>query len=122
MPPELVSEIGPALAGVTVAIRSVIESSDDIVDALLIEIGAFIKLVGGGWPPEHRQEFIEQAATDFADVPASLIAPVLREARRRVRWAREFVPWVHEAVEQDWSKLKVEQNRLRKLAEIAAAS
>jgi hypothetical protein len=94
------------------------ELPDDQIEAMFGEIAAFVRLTGGGWEPSHRQEFIDQASIDLADIPASLLAPALVAARRRVTWPREFVPWVHAWVEAPWAKLKLEHDRLVELASI----
>jgi hypothetical protein len=115
---ELASQITTATAATHRALCPVCELADDQITVMFSEIAAFIRLTGGGWEPRHRQEFIDQASTDLADIPASLLAPALVEARRRVTWPREFVPWVHAWVEAPWAKLKVEHERLSALSVI----
>lgn len=92
---------------------------DEAVERFMSEIASFVRLVGGGWPAEHRQEFIDQACIDLGDLPASLLAPAIRAARKRVYSPARFVSWVFEAVEIDNRKLQVELSRLSTLAEIA---
>lgn len=113
---ELIDESAQA---VDALLRTLQDSTDEVVEAMLGEIQAFVALTGGGWQPEQRSEFADQALVDFHDLPSALLLPAIRAARRKVTWAREFVPWVHAAVEPDLARLRNEQDRLRRLAELA---
>lgn len=83
------------------------------------EVGGFVRLTGGGWLPEHRQEFIDQCCIEFAQIPASLAIPAIRQARRRVFDPKRFVSWVFETVQKDLDRLETEGKMLGELARIA---
>ncbi len=87
--------------------------------AFRAEIAGFVALTGGGWLPEQRAEFIEQAAADLAGIPVRLLAPAIREARRRIWSPARFVSWVYEHVADDVAKLRAERETLNRLAAIA---
>jgi hypothetical protein len=108
-----------ALAGAREAGKTVFEMEDAAAEYLLAEIGRFVALAGGGWLPEQRQEFIDQAAATLSEIPAALLGPAIREARKRVWDAKRFVSWIFEFVEADQRKLETERARLERLAEIA---
>lgn len=86
------------------------------------EIAGFVALTGGGWVPEQRAEFINQAAADLADIPVRLLAPAIRQARRQIWSPARFVSWVHEHVADDLAKLRSERETIQCLAAIVAAS
>ena len=117
--PSLGEQIETSIGAVRALLRSLQDSPDDVVEAMMGEIYAFVALTGGGWQPEQRSEFADQAMIDLADLPAALLLPAIRSARRKVTWAREFVPWVHSVVEPDYARLRTEWDRLSKLAELA---
>lgn len=92
---------------------------DPLVEQVFAEVAGFVKLAGGGWDPSQRQEFIEQAMVEFADLPYRLAIPAVRAARRKVTWAREFVPWVFDAVARDLGKLQAERENLTRLKQLS---
>lgn len=116
---QLAGEIPAALALVNHELFPVSQLGTGDLEQVFGEVAAFVKITGGGWPSEQRQEFIDQAMIEFADLPVSLLIPALRAARRKVTWAREFVAWVFEAVERDLGKLEAERDNLARLAEIS---
>lgn len=83
------------------------------------EIGGFVRLTGGGWMPEHRQEFIDQCCVEFALLPAAIVIPAIRLARRKVFDPKRFVSWVFEYIQKDLDRLESEGKRLETLARIA---
>lgn len=83
------------------------------------EIGGFVRLTGGGWMPEHRQEFIDQCCVEFALLPAAIVIPAIRLARRKVFDPKRFVSWVFEYIQKDLDRLEAEGKRLGALARIA---
>jgi hypothetical protein len=119
--PDLADRVTTALADVDALLTPVCELPSDDIEQVIKEIGGFVALTGGGWSPEDRQEFLNQAVVEFGDLPASLCVPAIRAARKRLRWAREFVPWVHEACEKDVAKLETERHRIGWLARLADA-
>lgn len=86
----------------------------------MVEIGGFMALTGGGWPPDQRQEFIQQTLMELADIPVCLVLPVLATARRKIYQPARFVSWIWEQVEDDMTKLRIELERLEQLSEAAA--
>lgn len=94
--------------------------ADNVLERVIAEeIGGFVRLTGGGWMPEHRQEFIDQCCVEFALIPASLVIPAIRLARRKVFEPKRFVSWVFEFVEKDMARLENEGRQLLDLARIA---
>jgi hypothetical protein len=116
----LKADIDTALAGVRAEAVSVLELNDDQQDQFLRELGGFVKLTGGGWPAEQRQEFIEQAAVELAEVPVALLVPAIRDARRTIWDPKRFVSWIFERVDRDLRKLNTEREQLEQLRAIAA--
>lgn len=90
--------------------------------AFLAEIASFVAITGGGWLPEQRTEFIQQAAANLADLPVSLLAPAIRDARRRVWEPKRFVSWIHESVAADLQRLNEERDLIARLVRIAAGA
>lgn len=116
---DLVDEVEQALSGARRAAMVVTDFPDAEAERFISEIGGFMKLTGGGWPVEQREEFIEQATIDLADIPVSILAPAVRLARRRVYDPRRFVPWVIDATADDVAKLAVEVRNLTRLMSLA---
>lgn len=116
--PALEEQMKIALAAVE-AIGATLIDHTEWSETVASEIAAFVKLTGGGWLPEQRQEFIEQAIMDLSDVPLALLMPALREVRKRVWDPKRFLVWINERVEGEVNKLETERNRLRMLREIA---
>lgn len=116
----LVDELRTAVVGYQQEARP-LNSLDDAQLERVVgeEIGGFVRLTGGGWMPEHRQEFIDQCCVEFALLPASLIIPAIRQARRKVFDPKRFVSWVFEYVDKDLNRLENEGKQLAELARIA---
>jgi hypothetical protein len=94
--------------------------NDQMLERVITEeIGGFVRLTGGGWMPEHRQEFIDQCCVEFALLPASIVIPAIRQARRKVFDPKRFVSWVFEFVDKDLNRLEAEGKQLAELARIA---
>lgn len=125
------SEIADALVGQHEALREAVAGhsaeclsladlpTDALAKVLDDEIGGFVRLTGGGWMPEHRQEFIDQCCVEFAQLPASVVIPAIRAARRKVFDPKRFVSWVFEYCEKDLNRLEAEGRNLAALAELA---
>lgn len=97
-----------AYRGILVESQTVHDLSNEQQAALLTEIASFVAITGGGWPPEQRAEFIQQAAANLADIPVRLLAPAIRDARKRVWEPKRFVSWIHESVAADMRRLSEE--------------
>lgn len=117
--PDLQRDLEPAIEGVRRELMPVSSLPEKAVEDFMAEIAGFVALAGGGWEPAQRQEFVEQALQEFADLPVSLVVPVVRAARRKLSWAREFVPWVFTHIENDLGKLQKEHRNLTRLKELA---
>lgn len=83
-------------------------------------IGAVVGLIGADWSRSAREEFIALATAEFAALPGSLVLDALARARRRVTAGRYLVSWVADDVEPRAERMKVERERLTRLAELAA--
>lgn len=120
--PELRAELAQALCDVreqALAARDLPDYEGGPFDQMFDKVAAFMRLAGGGWPEEDRTDFIGQATADLADIPATLLGPALDKARQKVRWPREYVPWIRDEVEDQWARLKADQQIIERLAEIA---
>lgn len=116
----LQSDIIAALAGYEREYLPLNMLAENMLERVLTEeIGGFVRLTGGGWMPEHRQEFIDQCCVEFALLPASIIVPAIRQARRKVFDPKRFVSWVFEFIEKDLNRLEAEGKQLAELARIA---
>lgn len=102
-------DLKSAYRGILIESQTVHELSDEQQAAFLTEIASFVAITGGGWPQEQRAEFIQQAAANLADIPVRLLAPAIRDARKRVWEPKRFVSWIHEAVAADIRRLSEER-------------
>lgn len=116
---QLAGEIPAALALVESELFPAGQLGTGDLEQVFGEVAAFVKITGGGWPSEQRQEFIDQAMIEFAELPVRLLIPALRAARRKVTWAREFVAWVFDAVARDLGRMEAEREHLERLADIS---
>src|SRR3546814_11725335 len=78
------------------------------------EIGGFLKLTMARYDREARQEFSDQLIIELAEVPLSLVAPALAEARRKLAYPERLVPLLFDFIEARWSTLKTAGERLAK--------
>lgn len=117
--PALRSDIPVARAGAEAESLTILDLPDAGAEHVLAEIAAFIALTGGAWPPEHRQEFINQAAAELCELPASIVVKAIRVARKRIYQPQRFVSWIYESTETDVSRLAAELDRLRQLDALA---
>lgn len=116
----LISDLRAAIAGYQAEAMPLRDLADAMLEKVVTdEIGGFVRLTGGGWMPEHRQEFIDQCCVEFALLPASIIIPAIRIARRKVFDPKRFVSWVFEFVDKDLNRLENEGKQLEALARIA---
>lgn len=117
---DLAPQLREAVAGHARECSALADLPSDVLEKVVSdEIGGFVRLTGGGWMPEHRQEFIDQCCIEFALLPASVIIPAIRIARRKVFDPKRFVSWIFEYVEKDLNRLEAEGERLMQLARIA---
>lgn len=115
-----VDELRTAIAGYQAEVLPLRDLADSVLEQVVAEeIGGFVRLTGGGWMPEHRQEFIDQCCVEFGLIPASVIIPAIRLARRKVFDPKRFVSWVFEFVDKDIVRLENEGKQLGELARIA---
>lgn len=115
-----VDDLRTAIAGWQAESTALRDLSDRELERFIAdEIGGFVRLTGGGWMPEHRQEFIDQCAVEFALLPASVVIPAIRIARRKVFDPKRFVSWVFEYIQKDLDRLETEGRQLGELAGIA---
>src|SRR3546814_8029535 len=99
--------------------RPVCDRDDESLHRLIEEeIGGFLKLTMARYDREARQEFSDQLIIELAEVPLSLVAPALAEARRKLAYPERLVPFIFDFIEARWSKLKTEGERLAKLVEL----
>lgn len=87
--------------------------------AIIVELGRYMSIGGGGWSPAQREEWIEGARHELEDFPAAMLIDSIRRARKRVRFPSEFVPWVVDDLEPAVDRLRIEEKRLSDLREIA---
>ena len=83
------------------------------------EIGGFLRLSMARYERGARQEFSDQLLIELAEVPLSLVAPALAEARRKLAYPERLVPFIFDFIDARWEKLKIEGERLAKLLELA---
>lgn len=116
----MIADLRAAIAGYQAETVPLSQLPDGVLESVISqEIGGFVRLTGGGWMPEHRQEFIDQCCVEFAALPATVIIPAIRQARRKVFDPKRFVSWVFEYVEKDINRLDIEGKQLAELARIA---
>jgi hypothetical protein len=82
-------------------------------------IGAVVGLIGADWARSAREEFIALATAELMALPGALVLDALARARRRVTAGRMLVSWVADDVEPKAERLKIERERLTRLAELA---
>lgn len=116
----LVDELRAAIKGYQNEAQPLRDLADNVLEKVVAEeIGGFVRLTGGGWMPEHRQEFIDQCCVEFALLPASVVIPAIRQARRKVFDPKRFVSWIFEFIDKDLNRLDAEGKQLAELARIA---
>ncbi len=116
----ITADLRAAIAGYQLEAQPLRDLPDNLLEAIISEeIGGFVRLTGGGWMPEHRQEFIDQCCVEFALLPATILIPAIRQARRKVFDPKRFVSWVFDFVEKDLNRLELEGKQLAELARIA---
>lgn len=116
----VVDELRAAILGYQAEAQPLRDLADNVLEKVVAEeIGGFVRLTGGGWMPEHRQEFIDQCCVEFALLPASVVIPAIRQARRKVFDPKRFVSWVFEFIDKDLNRLEAEGKQLAELARIA---
>jgi hypothetical protein len=121
MTPAFLEDLPPALAGCRTELLEPIDMTDAVIEELMVEVDGFIRLTGGGWPIEQRQEWLEQATVELSQVPASLVFDSVRLARRTIYQPARFVSWIVEINADKTAKLNAESKALETLTEIAAA-
>jgi hypothetical protein len=88
-------------------------------DQLTVELGAYLRLTGGGWHPDDKQEWIAGAADELQEYPMSLVLPELAKARKREPWPNKLVSRVVDAIEPRVARLEAERAMLDALQDIA---
>ena len=112
----LIEALDEAQHGVAAEMFPLVDLPDQTLERFISqEIAGFIRLTGGGWPPEQRQEFIDQCVIEFADVPAAILQPVIAQARRTVFDPKRFVSWIFEAIGPKLERLAAERERIEAL-------
>src|SRR3546814_1931225 len=92
-----------ALAGWQEETRPVCDLDDESLHRLIEEeIGGFLKLTMARYDREARQEFSDQLILELAEVPLSLVAPALAEARRKLAYPERLVPFLFDFIEARW--------------------
>jgi len=96
------------------------EADAEAVDRLIEQdIGGFIALTMARVDPAARREFSDQVLVELAEVPYTLVVEALAQARRKVSFPERLVPFIFDFVEARAEKLRVEGDRLERLARIA---
>lgn len=108
-----------ALAHCRVELRPA--STEYALAEMAVELGRFLRLGhGNGWRDADRQEWIRGVMEEFRGEPYGLVVDAISAARREVEFPGKFVPWVLKRIAPDVEKLRLEESRLAKLAELAA--
>jgi hypothetical protein len=111
-----------ALAGWREEAIALCDVDDALTDRWVAEqIGGFMALTMGRCTDEARQEFSDQCALEFAQIPLAMLTDVVRLARREVTHPERFVPYVFDKLSTRLPKFEAEGQRLERLAEIADA-
>jgi hypothetical protein len=88
----------------------------------MLHLGEFLQLGhGNGWQPIDREDWVAAIAQEFREEPYNLVLAGIQAARRRVRYPGEFAKWLEDWIRPDVDKLRLEESRLVRLAEIAGA-
>lgn len=88
-------------------------------DALTVELGRFLRLVGGSWGEQQRVEWLNQATDDLSEYPLALLLPILTRQRKTQAFANRLVPEIVEQIEPMVRRWSDEGERLSKLLEMA---
>jgi hypothetical protein len=88
---------------------------------MAVKVGAWLRLGhGNSWTDAKTTEFIVGQVEEFAGEPFGLVMEAIGEARRKVEYADKFTKWVADAIQPAVAQLRLEEERLVKLSEIAA--
>ena len=80
----------------------------------------FIAMAGGSWSVEQRKEWESAVMLELRELPFLLVAPALQEARRRVEFPGKLVPWIMDAIDPMYARIKAEKATYERLLEITA--
>jgi hypothetical protein len=87
---------------------------------MAIELGRWLSLGhGNAWPIAQRTEFITGHVQEFSDLPFGLVMAAIADARRHVEFADRFTKSVIAQIQPAVDELRLEEERLVKLIEIA---
>ncbi|QTH19647.1 hypothetical protein HRJ34_14825 [Rhizorhabdus wittichii] len=114
--PDFRTTLVEAAAGIA---RELAPPSDHEADLLVVELSRAIALIGGNRTPEQINEWQNAAADELEQFPWSLIATAIADARRRVRYAGDFVPTVIAAIEEPMRRLVAEADAIDRLLQIS---
>lgn len=112
--------VDAALDGWREESRSLCDMADAAIEQLVEQdIGGFMRLTMVRVSHEARREFSDQLLLELAEIPYALVVDAMAEARRKVAFPERLVPFVWEFVEARMDKLRIEGDRLERLARIA---
>lgn len=89
--------------------------------ALVVEIAAYLRFGGGTMTDQAKDEFIAGVLSELSEFPLSLLAESIPRSRKRIRAPWEMVAWVVADIEATVDRLKLEEERMVRLAEIATS-
>jgi hypothetical protein len=118
MTEELVASLPGALAACRA--EAAPAQTDHEEKMMAVELGRWLALGhGNSWRVEQRTEFITGHVREFSDLPYRLVMDAIGRARRGVEFADRFTKWVVDQIGGDVDALRLEEERLVKLGEIA---
>lgn len=119
---EIRRSITPAIAeNLQVALESVVfDSRPASDDQLMAAVAAICGLIGQDWRAGHRDEFMALVVQEMRKFPGYLVLDALNRARQRVTAGRLLVAWVVDDIQGKADALRLETERLTRLAQIAA--
>lgn len=113
---EVGTELPIALAGVRYELAPV--ETEIQLAALIGELSAYLRHGGATMSRSAKDEWLDGVVADLGEFPLSLLLESVPRARKRIRAPWEMVAWVVDDIESATDKLKLEEQRLAKLAEI----
>ena len=116
---RLSDDILLAYAGWLDETRSLANQDDVTVGKFMNEqLNGVMKLMGGGWHPDQRSDWVEEAYKSLAEVPYLLLMKALPAARKVVYNPSKMIPWVFENIDPALTRLKNEGWVLSRFIEI----
>lgn len=116
---EVRAHLPLALAGVRAEVA--VPESKRQRAMLLAELTEYLRIGGANMTDAQKDDWFDGCMKELSEYPLSLLIDSVARARKRIKGPWEMVWWVVADIEPAVDRLRLEEERLAKLAEIAGA-